>query len=134
MKIQSLSFLPAILAFFSHGRDFRSPSHTNTCWGAADSLANPDVAGSGATIYNVSQTTAHEIGHVIVGAGHPDENDGAAPLPGTTHSERLMANRFALPTIMFHGSMTREYRKHRLVKGEWDKAEGWLSNRPNGDQ
>jgi hypothetical protein len=60
--------------------------------------------------------TAHEIGHVLVGEGHPNEprNPGPAQLPGTDHSKRLMAS----------GDFRN--RGNLLVKAEWDKAELWL--------
>ncbi len=61
-------------------------------------------------------TIAHEIGHVLVGEGHPNEplNPGPAQLPSTDHSKRLMAS----------GAFRN--RGHLLVKAEWDKAEKWL--------
>ncbi len=66
-------------------------------------------------------TIAHEIGHIVIGAGHPSEDDGGnkgpAPLPGTRHIERLMwahANKPpGTPNI--------------LVKAEWDKIEAWMA-------
>ncbi len=65
-------------------------------------------------------TIAHEIGHVLVGEGHPDDKTpdpitGPAPLPGTKHVSRLMCS----------GPNT-DGSSHLLVKGEWDKAETWL--------
>jgi hypothetical protein len=68
------------------------------------------------------RTLAHEIGHVICGVGHPDERSSIANLPGTDHSKRLMCSGNIWPS----GSGL-------LVKREWDAAEVWLSNRPNGD-
>ena len=69
-------------------------------------------------------TIAHEVGHVIVGDGHPNKDGGGpAPLPGTAHRERLMYS-----LTPYHLSFT------RLVKGEWDEAEAWFKNRPNGDR
>jgi hypothetical protein len=69
-------------------------------------------------------TIAHEIGHVIVGAGHPDEGGGKAPLPGTNHNERLMRS----------GGLNQIVPGYRLVKREWDEAEERLKNRPLGDR
>ncbi|MCB1132606.1 MAG: hypothetical protein KDN05_15880 [Verrucomicrobiae bacterium] len=62
-------------------------------------------------------TIAHEIGHVLVGRGHPDQEvfPGPAPLPGTRHTCRLMCSG---PNS---GSQSR-----LLVKREWDEAEIWL--------
>ncbi|MEO5915090.1 MAG: hypothetical protein ABIS50_12720 [Luteolibacter sp.] len=99
---------------------------TNSCWIVADTLAKPDKPETGITLYEVAQTTAHEIGHVMVGSGHPDGGDGPAPLPGTDHLERLMVDGEKLPHLKV-GDVTRAIaRKHRLVKGEWDAAEIWL--------
>lgn len=72
----------------------------------------------------VTNTITHEIGHIICGLGHPDQDSGPAPLPGTNHRERLMVS--GLPGKIISGT--------RLVKGEWDEAEAWFKNRPNGDQ
>lgn len=60
---------------------------------------------------------AHEIGHLIVGSGHPDQGEGPAPLPGTIHDERLMYSNVELKEIV--GSL----HKNLLVKEEWDAAE-----------
>ena len=65
-------------------------------------------------------TMTHEIGHIMIGPGHPDEsskNDrGVAPLPGTRHVKRLMAS----------GTINQVGLSSRLVKGEWDMIQGWL--------
>ncbi len=79
----------------------------------------------------VIRTIAHEIGHVIVGEGHPDgthiESDptsrGVAPLDGTEHQYRLMCSGFA-----------RKPDAKLLVKAEWDAALTWLIGRSNGDK
>jgi hypothetical protein len=68
----------------------------------------------------VLDTIAHEIGHLIIMDGHPDEGAGAAPLPGTTHSLRLMAS-----------GTKRSPNGDLMVKGEWDAAESWLKSREN---
>jgi len=70
---------------------------------------------------------AHEIGHVICGEGHPDQGSGDAPLEGTDRLERLM-----YAYIQDKISAGALY-KNLLVKAEWDHAEQWLKNRPNGD-
>lgn len=69
---------------------------------------------------NLMQTIAHEIGHVMMGYGHPNipSEPGPAPLDGTPTEERLMHS-------LEPGK--------RLVKAEWDTAEAWLKARPNGD-
>ena len=65
----------------------------------------------------VIDTISHELGHVFVGYGHPNENGlkGPAPLPDTKHIQRLMCS----GGISNMGSRL-------LVKGEWDEAENWL--------
>lgn len=62
-------------------------------------------------------TIAHEIGHVLLGEGHPDLGDNLSPLPGTKHVERLMCS----------GHKRKKDGSSRLiVKREWDSAENWL--------
>jgi hypothetical protein len=77
---------------------------------------------------NQMHTIAHEIGHLMVGPGHPDQwmallpdLGGPAPLQSIPahHPSRLMHSNSGTGTL--------------LVKGEWDRAEIWLSKRPNGD-
>jgi hypothetical protein len=66
---------------------------------------------------SVFDTIAHEIGHVILGEGHPDEGDGVAPLQGTDHVQRLMCS----------GRLRdKTGESRRLVKAEWDEAENWF--------
>jgi hypothetical protein len=60
-------------------------------------------------------TIAHEMGHRIIGPGHPDDGGGEAPLEGTDRKRRLMAANLRL------------YDYYLLVKTEWDKAEGWMT-------
>jgi hypothetical protein len=69
-------------------------------------------------------TVAHEIGHVLVGEGHPDKDakPGPAPLPKTKHSLRLMCS-----------GPNSSGSSRLLVKKEWDEAENWLKARPRGD-
>jgi hypothetical protein len=66
------------------------------------------------TEQSVIETIAHEIGHVMIGAGHPDRNGGAAPLKGVDLTQRLMHS-----TAVVMGARL-------LVKAEWDAAETWL--------
>jgi len=66
------------------------------------------------------QTLAHEIGHAMIGGGHPNQNLGPAPLPGTPHQQRLMFSHYA------------KGERRLLVKGEWDKIETWLKARALG--
>jgi len=75
----------------------------------------------------VLEVIAHEIGHVIVGDGHPDQGGGPAPLLGTARVERLMYS--DLDGKIQVGALN----KNLIVKKEWDAAEEWLKNRPNGD-
>lgn len=64
-------------------------------------------------------TIAHEIGHILVGPGHPDQTylPGPGRLPGTDHRQRLMCS----------GNIAKLIPGKLLVKGEWDAAEEWLS-------
>jgi hypothetical protein len=79
------------------------------------------------TVEENKRTIAHEIGHCIVGYGHPDEGSGPAPLPGLTKKEHG-------PRLMVSGSNVRRPNIGRLlVKGEWDEAEIWFGTRLNGD-
>jgi hypothetical protein len=63
----------------------------------------------------INAAIAHEIGHILIGEGHPDQNDGYAPLEGTDRSQRLMNSGYSnVPGAKL------------LVKTEWDRAEIWL--------
>lgn len=75
----------------------------------------------------ILNTIAHEVGHLIIGSGHPDEGGGKAPLgkeitgsgiPPKSYYQRLMGS----GTV----AVDREVRK-QLVKAEWDAAETWLN-------
>jgi hypothetical protein len=68
------------------------------------------------TEQSVIETIAHEIGHVMIGDGHPDQNAGAAPLKGVDLTQRLMHS-----TAVVMGA-------RQLVKAEWDAAETWLKS------
>lgn len=68
---------------------------------------------------DVISTIGHEIGHVLMGYGHPDDEDapGPAPLVGTDRTVRLMC-----------GHSTRSLEDGRLlVKSEWEAVEDWQS-------
>lgn len=75
------------------------------------------------TKLSVMHTIAHEIGHLMVGGDHPDEEDNnhVAPLPGTRHVHRLMCSGHTN-----NGNISRQ-----LVKAEWDAAEKWLQAYPD---
>jgi hypothetical protein len=100
--------------------------------GAAPIRSNTVFFGPMRTFENLPQirqslamrTLAHEIGHIMVGAGHPDELGGPAVLRGTDHTKRLMCS----------GNLSTHTSSCLLVKREWDKAEEWLKNRPKGDR
>ncbi len=74
-----------------------------------------DAAGAVHGVAKLKDVIAHELGHVMVGEGHPDEGTGAAPLPGTNHAIRLMC-----------GGLRRNPDAKALVKAEWDRADNWL--------
>jgi hypothetical protein len=63
----------------------------------------------------VLDTIAHEVGHIIVADGHPDEGSGPAHLVGTDRTKRLMCS-----------GPNRQVGASLLVKKEWDAAEIWL--------
>ncbi len=71
-------------------------------------------------------TLAHEIGHVFLGRGHPDNSahPGVAPLPNTPDEikQRLMHSGSPLTPL----SPAERRNRRVLVKGEWDEAESWL--------
>ncbi|MCB1133955.1 MAG: hypothetical protein KDN05_22745, partial [Verrucomicrobiae bacterium] len=83
----------------------------NACWVAGDPV-------NGRTQAQLYQTVAHEIGHVLVGYGHPDDGTCDVLLPKTDDSRRLMSSGRG------YGGIVRDI---LLVKGEWDKAEDRLS-------
>jgi hypothetical protein len=97
---------------------------TREVWVDGDmSIADLVGYGSGDVLkQHFMRTVAHEMGHVIMDNGHPDDGQGPAPLSGTDHSERLM--------VSGGGSDRSNVRGNRLVKGEWDAAERWLQDVP----
>jgi len=66
------------------------------------------------TLGGVLNTISHEIGHLMIGSGHPDQGFGPAPLT-RLHNRRVMAS-----------GTQRDPDGRLLVKGEWDTAEAWL--------
>lgn len=85
-----------------------------------DYQMTPDVR----SIPGVLHTIAHEIGHIMLpNIGHPDDEEGIAPLKGTDRTKRLMCS----------GPRCSITQSKLLVKTEWDMAEEWLKNRPLGD-
>jgi len=75
---------------------------------------------SSRTVTAVLDTIAHEIGHLVVSDGHPDEGSGPAILVGTDRTKRLMSSgSHRLPGASL------------LVKKEWDAAEVWLNLYPD---
>jgi len=80
---------------------------------------------------------SHEIGHCMIGYGHPDpitdplaslgappQNRGVAPHDGLGTSE--WEKRLMYSTVLPVSGRT-------MVKSEWDEAETWLKNRRRGD-
>ncbi|QTN33680.1 hypothetical protein HZ994_15635 [Akkermansiaceae bacterium] len=105
--------------FYFNFADGLSNIPTRTCV-IANGLRNTDA--------DFLDTIGHEIGHILVGEGHPDLGDNLSPLPGTNHGERLMRSGTKKKTGNSLGL---------LVKREWDDAEKWLTaeearlNNPN---
>ena len=67
------------------------------------------------------RTMSHEIGHILIGAGHPNNaaSSGPAPLSGSRH---LWPQR-----LMFTSPYVTGVEKKMLVKGEWDMIEESMS-------
>jgi hypothetical protein len=65
---------------------------------------------------------AHEIGHIMLGDGHPDEGAGPASLDSLQPDARR---------LMFSGIDGIPNSVQLLVKGEWDTAEVWLTAHPD---
>lgn len=104
IHISSLNPIPDLADVFSDG------FLTKSC----DSNSNI-VPERHRTLDDVIHTIAHEVGHIIVGGGHPDEESGKAPLPGTDRARRLMCSgpNWSGDSLL-------------LVKQEWENAEAWL--------
>lgn len=71
-------------------------------------------------IVSLYKTIGDEIGHVLVGYGHPDSSTspGDAEVRDSQHGRRLM--RSSRTARVGKGTL--------LVKKEWDLAEEWLAN------
>jgi hypothetical protein len=92
----------------------------NACWIHATNTINGHPSNNPRGAEHLKWTIAHEIGHVLLGAGHPGEAiGGPAPLPGTDHRQRLMAGGKIVPLGAIRSGKL-------LVKAEWDEAEAWL--------
>jgi hypothetical protein len=100
-------------------------NYPNTCFISLSKRGlsqNGQIIAEGRDYTDVTHTIAHEIGHLLVGLGHPDLESGVAPLLGTDRTKRLMCS---------GGNSNNN--SIQLVKKEWDKAEEWFKNRENGD-
>jgi hypothetical protein len=82
-----------------------------TCWLVGDAVFNTR------TLAKLKADIAHEIGHVLVGPGHPDQGGGHASLPGTDHNRRLMCS----------GGKQAANPGHLLAKVEWEWSEAWFN-------
>ncbi len=98
--------------------------HRSINWGKASRTQRIVVVAGGwpRTSFGYFDTVAHEIGHILIGPGHPDENTGPAPLPGTRDIERLMCS---------GGKKRLEGHLSLLVKKEWHEADLWLTGEEN---
>jgi hypothetical protein len=83
-------------------------------------VINHHPSGAPRNEQEMNEVIAHELGHLLLGGGHPDENGGFAPLYGTNRSNRLMCSGY-----------NRTPGAKLLVKTEWDRAESWLRNALN---
>lgn len=86
---------------------------------AEPTLNHAFVHGETGTVSSVMHTIAHEIGHILVGNGHPDENSGPAPLGlGIEEDQkRLMCSGFNWNPLN---------PGKQLVYAEWEAAEAKL--------
>jgi hypothetical protein len=97
-----------------------NPASRNCCLVHASSTINGLPSNNPRGPEHGMATIGHEIGHILVGEGHPgQDNGGPAPLPGTDHRQRLMAGGEIVP---LGGLRTGKL----LVKAEWDEADAWL--------
>jgi len=95
-----------------------SQRDSRTCWVKSRAIQSYRRDEELAQMMN---TISHEIGHVMIAAGHPsddpkEDENGPAPLPGTKHSERLMRD----------GRNNPKGFEHLLVKAEWDEIQRWI--------
>lgn len=102
---------------FSFGGITDVPGRRSWIIGGSDDGQTPGI-----TAETIRDAIGHEIGHVIVGSGHPDTGSGIAPLPHTPVSERLMCS---------GGKRRTDGTSRILVKAEWDQALIWLRNEEN---
>jgi hypothetical protein len=106
--------------------NFLEPRLNGTAFpgGAIVNAGYPAANAPDPTPDQLCSTIAHEIGHYIIGLGHPDEGAGPAPLliGPTFEGEPDPSNR-----IMCSG-LKRVPGARLLVKGEWDAAEMWLKD------
>jgi len=73
------------------------------------------------------QTVAHEIGHLMVGEGHPDEYDVSDPnsFGGVAAHQSFGVLEHQKRLMVSGDNITSDSRL--LVKSEWDEAEEWLN-------
>lgn len=110
--IVSNIWVPQLDLIYSQSMNGRAEPEGRICV-VAGGFLNPQI--------EYLDTMTHEAGHLLAGAGHPDEKKfpGPAELPGTEFLERLMCS----------GPKRRKDGTSRLlVKAEWDKSELWLQN------
>jgi len=75
-------------------------------------------------------TAAHEIGHLMVGAGHPGSYSVEHPEDGGLAALQNLEPEEHKKRLMYGSNLSS---RKLLVKTEWDLAEDWLSTRSNGD-
>jgi hypothetical protein len=82
-----------------------------------DKFTGPPLAEG---LENICHTIAHEIGHIVVGGGHPDNpnvtDGGPASFDSPTHQDHYSR-------LMLSGDGIGDRRPIKLVKAEWDAAE-----------
>lgn len=105
---------------------YAPPGVQNVCLVALNAFAKnaaDQYIGTKRPDENIIYTISHEIGHIMVGLGHPDDGDGVAPLDNTLDRKKR---------LMCSGKRSNN-NSILLVKREWDRADSWLSTKPTGD-
>lgn len=122
-----------LIGWFVQGGVVRSSSGTV---GIARRTSNVIVI-DGKQNNSIIPIISHEIGHCMVGYGHPDLNTDPLDVLGASPQNRGVAPHDGLGAEewnkrLMHSSIL-PFPGKTMVKSEWDAAETWLKSRPRGD-